>query len=94
VISVEARGRVAVVRMSNGKANTLDTGSCRDLITRFGGLERSGYRAAVLTGDGPIFSAGVDLLRLRGGGADYLGEFMPALSEAFLAVFTCPVPRP
>ena len=90
--SVEAQGRVAVVRMAHGKANTLDTGTCRDLAARFGELETAGYRAAVLTGDGPIFSAGVDLLRLRDGGPGYLAEFMPALSEAFLAVFTCSVP--
>ena len=56
------------------------------------GLERSGHRAAVLTGQGPIFSAGADLLRLRDGGPGYLQEFLPALSEAFLALFNCSVP--
>jgi enoyl-CoA hydratase len=92
VISVETQGPVAVVRMAHGKANALDTDMCRDLAARFGELEGASHRAAVLTGDGPIFSAGVDLLRLRDGGAGYLAQFMPALSEAFLAVFTCPVP--
>jgi enoyl-CoA hydratase len=32
------------------------------------------------------------LLRLRDGGPGYLQEFLPALSEAFLAVFDCSVP--
>jgi enoyl-CoA hydratase len=32
------------------------------------------------------------LLCLRDGGPGYLEEFLPALSEAFLAVFSCPVP--
>jgi enoyl-CoA hydratase/carnithine racemase len=41
---------------------------------------------------GSIFSAGVDLLRLCDGGPGYLQEFLPALSEAFLALFSCPVP--
>jgi hypothetical protein len=30
------------------------------------------------------------LLRLRDGGPDYLDQFLPALSGAFLAVFDCP----
>jgi enoyl-CoA hydratase len=92
LISVETEGRVAVVRMAHGKANALDTTLCRELAAQFGELGRGGYRAAVLTGHGPIFSAGVDLLRLRDGGPDYLDEFLPALSEAFLAVFDCAVP--
>ncbi len=92
MISVETQGQVAVVRMAHGKANALDTTVCRELAARFGELERGGHRAAVLTGQGPIFSAGVDLLRLRDGGPGYLAEFLPALSDAFLAVFGCSVP--
>jgi enoyl-CoA hydratase len=63
-----------------------------ELAGQLAGLERSGHRAAVLTGQGPIFSAGVDLLCLRDGGPGYLEEFLPALSEAFLAVFNCSLP--
>lgn len=92
MITVEADGRVAVIRMAHGKANALDISLCRELTIRLGELQRGGYRAAVLTGTGPIFSAGVDLLRLRDGGAGYLDEFLPALSESFLAVFDCPIP--
>jgi enoyl-CoA hydratase len=91
-ISIELQGQVAVVQMAHGKANALDTAFCRSLIAEFAGLAGRGCRAAVLTGRGPIFSAGVDLLRLRDGGPDYLDEFLPALSEAFLAVFDSPVP--
>jgi enoyl-CoA hydratase len=78
--------------MSQGKANTLDTALCRELVARLGDVERGGHRAAVLTGHGGIFSAGVDLLRVREGGSDYLAGFLPALSEAFLALFDGPVP--
>ncbi len=92
MIIVETHGSVAVVRMAHGKANALDTTVCNDLVAQFGRLERDGHRAAVLTGHGPIFSAGVDLLRLRDGGPGYLGEFLPALSEAFLAVLNCSLP--
>ena len=92
MISVETHGQVAVVTMTHGRANALDTSLCRALAGHFGQLERDGHRAAVLTGHGSIFSAGVDLLRLRDGGPGYLEEFLPALSEAFLAVFNCSVP--
>lgn len=92
MISVEVRGPVAVVQMRHGKANALDTALCRSLTAEFGELPGRGCRAAVLTGHGSIFSAGVDLLRLRDSGPGYLEEFLPALSEAFLAVFDCPVP--
>jgi enoyl-CoA hydratase len=92
LISVETHGHVAVVQMAHGKANALDTTMCRELAAQLAGLEHSGHRAAVLTGQGPIFSAGVDLLRLRDGGRGYLEQFLPALSEAFLALFTCSVP--
>ena len=93
MITVEAaEGPVGLVRMAHGKANALDTALCRELTAQFGELERGGYLAAVLTGHGSIFSAGVDLLRLRDGGPGYLDEFLPALSEAFLAVFDCSIP--
>ncbi len=83
---------MAVVRMAYGKANALDTALCRELAAQLGELEHDGFRAVVLTGRGSIFSAGVDLLRLRDGGPGYLDEFLPALSEVFLAVFNCSLP--
>jgi len=78
--------------MAHGKVNALDTTLCGELAAQLTELERSGHRAAVLTGQGPIFSAGADLLRLRDGGPGYLEEFLSALSEAFLAVFKCSLP--
>jgi enoyl-CoA hydratase len=92
LISVETHGPVAIVTMAHGKANVLDTTLCRDLVAQFGQLAGGGHRAAVLTGQGPIFSAGVDLLRVRDGGGGYIQEFLPALSDAFLAVFDCSLP--
>jgi len=91
-IRVDMDGPVAIVRMARGKANALDTGMCRDIAERLGQVERGGARAVVLTGHGSIFCAGVDLLRIREGGPGYLDEFLPALSDAFLAVFNCTLP--
>src|SRR5262249_50308440 len=44
-------------------------------------------KAVVLTGQGNIFSAGVDLVRALDGGADYFHKFLPALSKAFVTAF-------
>ena len=76
-IRVESSGEVAVVRLERGKANALDTTLCRDLVACLGDVTAGGHRAVVLTGQGPIFSAGVDLHRLTDGGTDYVDEFLP-----------------
>ena len=91
-IRVERDGPVAVVRLARGRSNALDTELCRDIAGQFGEMGPDGARAAVLTGQGSMFCAGVDLLRVRDGGPGYLYEFLPALTDAFLAVFGCPVP--
>ena len=46
----------------------------------------------VLTGQGKIFSAGVNLKRLSEGGADYIRQFLPALHRLYDAVFFHPKP--
>ena len=46
----------------------------------------------VVTGQGKIFSAGVDLMRLSEGGADYVRKFLPALHRLYDAVFYHPKP--
>ncbi|MGK3203267.1 enoyl-CoA hydratase/isomerase family protein [Amycolatopsis sp. MEPSY49] len=89
-ITLERHHDVAVLRIDHGKANTLDTSSCRELVLRM--EEVSEARAVVLTGTGRIFSAGVDLKRIHDGGAAYVSEFLPLLSDALLAVFGCPRP--
>ena len=51
-----------------------------------------GARAVVITGTGQAFSAGVDLQRIVDGGPSYVREFLPALSESFMAIFDHPGP--
>jgi len=79
---------VAVVRLAHGKVNALDVELLREIVRVFGDLANSGHAAVVLTGSGRSFSAGVDLWRVVDGGAGYVDEFLPALCDAFLAVFT------
>lgn len=90
MIEVEHEGEVAVVRLSHGKVNALDLELLRAISATMGELSCAG--AIVLTGTGRAFSAGVDLRRIVDGGVPYAEEFLPALSEAFLAVFDCPRP--
>jgi enoyl-CoA hydratase len=91
VIDIEYRDRVALVTLNHGKVNALDLELLRAVSDTFrAGLSEAG--AVVLTGAGRAFSAGVDLRRIVDGGAAYTREFLPALVDAFLAVFDCPKP--
>jgi enoyl-CoA hydratase len=83
---------IAVLTLTHGKANALDIELCDALAARFAELRRSGEKAVILTGQGKIFSAGVDLKRLSSGGADYIRQFLPALHRLYEAVFFHPKP--
>ncbi|EOD68686.1 enoyl-CoA hydratase/isomerase family protein [Amycolatopsis vancoresmycina] len=89
-ITLDSHRDVAVLRIDHGRGNTLDTASCRELVLRLEEAEQA--RAVVLTGTGGIFCAGVDLKRIDEGGAPYVAEFLPLLSDAFLSVFGFPRP--
>ena len=92
MIKSEIIDGIAVLTLAHGKANALDIEFCDALARHFAELRRSDLRAAVLTGQGKIFSAGVDLKRLSAGGADYIRRFLPALHRLFEAVFFHPKP--
>jgi enoyl-CoA hydratase len=78
---------VAVVRLNHGKVNALDVELLQAITDTFTALDGSPEKAVVVTGAGRAFSAGVDLWRIIEGGPDYVDAFLPALSDAFLAVF-------
>ena len=70
---------VAILRMRHGKANALDLELCHGAEKRLKEMEAADVGAVVLTGEGNIFSAGVDLLRVVEEGMPYVREFLPAL---------------
>ena len=90
MIELTEHGGMAILRMADGKANTMTVEFCEALIARL--KEASRVRAVVLTGSGRIFSAGVDLVRLIDGGASYIRKFLPVLSAMFATVFSHPKP--
>ena len=87
MIELTHRGGVAMVTMSYGKANALDIEFCEAIVTQLEALRGSQAKAVVLTGQGRMFSAGVDLLRLSEGSAPYVRRFLPALHRLYDTVF-------
>ena len=92
MIQREEHDGVRVLRMAHGKANALDLELLRALRSEMQALRDESVRAAVLTGTGAIFGAGVDLKRVLDGGAPYVAEFLPALEDALEAAFTVEKP--
>ena len=83
---------MAILRMSYGKANAMSLDFCTAFSQRLEEFRASSAGALVIIGNGQIFSAGVDLLRLSDGGASYVRQFLPALNAMFTAVFSCAKP--
>jgi enoyl-CoA hydratase len=77
---------VTVVQFDHGPVSALDLEFLLALRAELAELADS-ETALVLTGTGSAFSAGVDLFRILDGGADYVAQFIPALSGAFDDIF-------
>jgi enoyl-CoA hydratase len=90
MLDVDKRSSVTVVRLRHGKVNALDLELLQAITAALRDLDP--HEPVVITGSGPVFSAGVDLRRIVEGGRPYVREFIPALSEAFLAIFDHPGP--
>jgi enoyl-CoA hydratase len=92
MFAVEKKNDIAILRMQYGSANAMDLNFCVDLGNMIRELAEHSSRAIVLTGQGTIFSAGVDLPQLLVGGADYVRQFLPALDELLTTLFFCNKP--
>ncbi len=92
MIDLKIDSGIAVVTMTHGKANALDIELCEALANCFDELRRLDARAVVVTGQGRMFSAGVDLLPVGSGGAANVREFLPALHRLYDAAFFHPKP--
>jgi enoyl-CoA hydratase len=92
MIDAEDRGEICVLRMVRGKGNALNADLVDALAGALDRLEASPARAAVLTGQGSVFGAGVDLPSLVEGGAAYARRFLPAMMRLFERLATYPKP--
>lgn len=95
VIEIQTEQSVTVMTLSAGRVNALDVevlDELADAIRQRAQRAWSGGGALVITGAGRVFSAGVDLNRVVQGGAEYTDRLIPALSNAFEAMFGYPGP--
>jgi enoyl-CoA hydratase len=93
MIELEDRGVVKIVRMAAGKGNAISLDFATAFIEALAEVERSPAKAAILTGTGNVFCAGVDLPAILAGGPDYVRKFIPGLQKSFeqLALFPKPI---
>ena len=94
MLSVDRRDDVALVRMVRGKGNALNLEFLRAWIAQLETLEEdAAVKAVIVTGQGSVFSAGVDLVTLLNSNEGYLDDFLPTLDTFFqrLATFSKPV---
>lgn len=92
MISTTHRNTIRIATIAHGKANAFDTELSRAISSAIADFERSSDSAIVIIGQGTMFSAGVDLVRVVEQGAPYVREFLPALSAALHDVFVCSKP--
>jgi enoyl-CoA hydratase len=90
MLDLEERGEVVIMRLQHGKVNALDLELLLAISEAMRAVDQA--RAVVITGSGSTFSAGVDLQRIVAGGPSYIREFLPALSDSFMAIFDHPGP--
>jgi enoyl-CoA hydratase len=81
-----------VLTLSSGRVNAQDVELLDELTEAVREQQRSGHGPLVITGAGRAFSAGVDLNRVVDGKSAYTDRLVPALSNAFNAVFEFPRP--
>jgi enoyl-CoA hydratase len=92
MIELNHRGRIAILEIRHGKANAIDMEFCEELGRRLDDARDSSVAAVVIVGEGRMFSAGVDLLRVVEGRAPYVRAFLPAFRRVFEALFDYPKP--
>jgi enoyl-CoA hydratase len=92
MMQTEQQDGIALVTLTHGKANAFDLELCHGISEKFRSLATGETKAVVLTGQGRIFSAGVDLLRVLEEGPAYIREFLPAFRDFCETVFAFPRP--
>lgn len=88
-IEIEERDGVRVAHMKFGRANAMN----QEMLDGIGSvLDDGGPQPTVLTGEGKVFSAGLDLVTLDGFDRDELEAFLTRFSRTMVQVLTTPYP--
>jgi enoyl-CoA hydratase len=85
-------GDVEVLRLDGGKANAIDGAFLDGLDRLFARFEAGDARAAVVTGAGTSFSAGLNLVALAALGRGEMRSFLDRFHRVMARVFECPRP--
>lgn len=80
---------IRILTLARGGANALDAAFLRAIAAAFAAADRDGVRGVVLTAEGKIFCAGLDLLALVELDRAGIVDLVDALGEALRTVFTC-----
>ena len=86
-------GGTAVLALASDKVNSLDVEVLREL-SRFVSVceEDPGIGALVVTGEGPLFSAGLNVTEILANDEHHTEVLLAALQDALMRIFTCPLP--
>ncbi len=87
---IERHGSVALLRLESGKVNAMGPGFVSDLNRLLDGLADAS--AAVITGQGSVFSAGLDLPGLIDLDQPSMHRFMEGFNTLMLRLFELPIP--
>ena len=87
VIEISEQDGIRTLRLAHRKASALDSELVIALEAALAQAARDKVGAAVLTGTGSIFCAGVDLFRVANGGRAYTDDFLPAFEKLMFTLF-------
>jgi enoyl-CoA hydratase len=92
-LNLSRRGSTAVVALANGKVNALDREVLAELMTAVDFCERDpDIEALVMTGEGSVFSAGLDVSEVLAHDTSYASALLDDLCAVLVRIFRSPMP--
>ncbi len=86
-------GSTGVLTLASDKVNALDIEVLGEVATFVGICERDpGITALVVTGQGPVFSAGLNVSEVLAHDPGYTTDLLDVLQDTLVRIFTCPIP--